>query len=253
MQPDTLAGDPATDGGTDRFAEFGVGDARERLQLLQRLRDGALPVILSAHDGACFTTTLWAVDETAGRLAFAADGDIPQLQRLVEADDAVAVAYLDGVQLQFDLHDLLLVHGGSGSALQAGWPQMMWRFQRRQAYRVRPPGRQAPVATLRHPSMPEMTLRLRVLDVSIGGCALLLPHDLPNLQPGTAFGEVTVELDPDTRLRARLLLHHVTSIMPGERGVRLGCSWTPLDGAALRALQRWIDQTQKRRRLLALD
>ena len=27
--------------------------------------------------------------------------------------------------------------------------------------------------------MPDMQLELRVLDVSIGGCALWLPHDLP--------------------------------------------------------------------------
>jgi hypothetical protein len=35
-------------------------------------------------------------------------------------------------------------------------------------------------------------------------------------------------------------------------GVRLGCEWQRLGGAAERTLQRWIDQAQKRRRMLSL-
>jgi hypothetical protein len=35
--------------------------------------------------------------------------------------------------------------------------------------------------------------------------------------------------------------------------VRIGCELQRLDGDAQRTLQRYIDQTQKRRRLLALD
>jgi hypothetical protein len=33
----------------------------------------------------------------------------------------------------------------------------------------------------------------------------------------------------------------------------LGCSWRPLNPSAMRGLQLWIDQTQKRRRMLAAD
>ena len=50
-----------------------------------------------------------------------------------------------------------------------------------------------------------------------------------------------------------LMLHHVTSIQPGQRGVRIGCEWASLSSSAERVLQRYIDQTQKRRRQLALD
>jgi hypothetical protein len=42
----------------------------------------------------------------------------------------------------------------------------------------------------------------------------------------------------------------VTSILPNERGVRMGCEWAPLGGHAERALQRYIDHTQKQRRLM---
>jgi hypothetical protein len=45
-------------------------------------------------------------------------------------------------------------------------------------------------------------------------------------------------------------VHHISSIQPNARGVRLGCELLKLDGHAERSLQRYIDQTQKRRRLL---
>jgi hypothetical protein len=45
----------------------------------------------------------------------------------------------------------------------------------------------------------------------------------------------------------------VTSLDGDAAGTRVGCSLHDLDGDAQRALQRYIDQTQKRRRLLSLD
>ncbi|MFY9512626.1 MAG: flagellar brake protein [Rubrivivax sp.] len=248
-QPAALGGD----GEPDRWSEFRVTHPREMLALLRQLRDASVPVHLSGPGGAGLTTALWALDDARGRLSFSADEMHPQLQALVDGDEAVAVAYLDSVKLQFDLHGLLVVRSAGSCALQAEWPQELYRFQRRSAFRVRPSERLAPKARLRHPAIPEMALALRVLDVSIGGCALLLPPDVPPLDAGVRLGDVRIELDADTRFEVMLTLHHVTSLQPQERGVRLGCEWGPLSGSAERALQRWIDQMQKRRRLLSLD
>jgi flagellar brake protein len=252
MSQDTQPAQLSGDGSIDRWADFRVGQPGEVLALLRQVRDGSVPVNLNAPEGGALSTSLWALDAAQQRLNFNADESNPQLQRLVEADEAVAVAYLDSVKLQFDLHGLLLVRSATTCALQAEMPREVYRFQRRQAYRVRPADRYAPMARLRHPSIPEMTLALRVLDVSIGGCALFVPHDVPPLQPGNRLAEVQIELDADTRFAASLTLAHVSSILPNDRGVRVGCEWTPLAGTAERALQRYIDQTQKRRRLLSL-
>jgi flagellar brake protein len=238
-------------GGADPYAEFRVGHPQERLALLRQLRDGQLPVILNGPDGGAYTTTLWSLDEHAGRVHFDAAGEPPALQRLLEADEAVAVAYMDSVKLQFELHDLVLLRGASSCSLQCTLPQQVWRFQRRQAYRVRTPAAAAPVARLRHPAIPDMQLALRVLDLSIGGCALWCPRDLPPLEPGTRLAEVQIELDVTTRFSLGLQLQHVTAIGISDTGQRLGCEWIKLPPPAERVLQRWIDQAQKRRRLLA--
>jgi c-di-GMP-binding flagellar brake protein YcgR len=82
---------------------------------------------------------------------------------------------------------------------------------------------------------------------------LLLPGDVPPLPAGLEIRNVRVKLDADTRFIAHLQLHHVTAIQNQSRASRLGCEFMHVQPQAQRALQRYIDQTQKRRRLLSLD
>jgi len=253
MFQDTRPAEIGSDNGLDAWAEFRVTQPQERLRLLRALCDSQVPVNLNAPDGAAVTATLWAVDSAQDRINFSAEPGLPQLARLVDADEAVAVAYLESIKLQFDLHGFMLVRGATSNALQCGLPREIYRFQRRNTYRVRPRSGPDPLARLRHPSLPEMSLALRVLDVSIGGCALWLPHDVPPLQAGTRIGEVHIELDIETRFAAAMTLQHVSSQGQGNGGTRLGCEWHRLPATAERMLQRWIDRTQQRRRLLALE
>lgn len=239
--------------GSDPHAEFRVVNIGERLALLKQLRDGGVPVILSTPDGCNLPASIWSVDETRGRLNFSIDAQHPLLDELLQSDEIAAVAYLDSVKLQFDPGHLVLVRSFNACALQGAVPREIYRFQRRDAYRVRTLERQPPTANFRHPSIPDMPLALRVLDLSIGGCALWLPKDVPTLQAGTRLSEVSVALDDLTRFAAALTLQHVTALQAGDHGVRLGCAWQPLSGVAERTLQSWIDQAQKRRRLLSMD
>lgn len=237
----------------DPNAAYRVTDAREILALMRELNTTSTPIQISSPDGAQLSTVLWLVDGDAGRIALRAEADDPRLPALIAGNEATAVAYLDAVKLQFELEDLVLVHGNRASALQARLPGLVYRLQRRQAYRVRTLDRAAPKAALRHPSIPDMHLALRVLDLSIGGCALLMPEDVPPLEVGSQLHGALLELDPFTRLPVTLQLQHVTSIGPTAQGTRLGCELHDMSPDSERTLQRYIDQTQKRRRLLALD
>jgi len=237
-------------GGLDPYAAFRVNSAREVLALMRELNDTSTPIQISSPDGTGLATIMWSVDSATSRISLRADDDDLRLQALIAGDEATAVAYLDAVKLQFELEDLVLVRSPNGCALQARLPTTVYRLQRRQAYRVRTPERGAPKALLRHPAMPDMPLSLRVLDLSIGGCALLLPEDVPPLEPGSTLHGVRLELDPVTRLPATLQLQHVSSIHAQSQGLRLGCELLDMSPEAERTLQRYIDQTQKRRCLL---
>lgn len=244
MQLDALA---AAHGG---LADFRIDSPAEILSVLKSLVDGNVLVNLNGSDGAAYTTTLWSVDADRGILSFSADQHSNQVQQLVEAEEAVAVAYLDSIKLQFDVSGLLLVHGGKTCAMSCAMPRMIYRFQRRAGFRVRPLLRNTPVARVRHPMIPDMSLALRVLDISIGGCALFLPDDVPPLQPGVVLNGVQIELGLDTRLTTSLRLQHVTSLNQDAKGVRLGCEIVDPTADTLRSLQRYINQTQRRARAL---
>lgn len=221
--------------------------------LLRSVMDRNIPVIISGSDGSAHTAQIWAVDGNREKIAFSADLLSPSLHRLIEADEAVAVCYLEQVKLQFDVFDRVLVHGHQSCVMQAMMPRELFRFQRRNAYRVRTLERTAPTASFRHPAIPDVQLELRVLDLSIGGCALFMPNDLPPLEPGSLINGIRVELDADTEIKASLLIHHITSVQPQAQGVRLGCELINMDAEAQHLLAHYIDQTQKRRRMMSLD
>jgi len=246
MPLDSLAAQP---GGLD---DFRITSPREIAAMLKQLCDGNVRLNLNSPDGSVLGVMLWTVDTVRNRLSFSADENEPNLPALQEHDEAVVVGYLDSVKVQFDLSQLVLVRGGRDSVLSASLPRQLFRFQRRSGYRVRPLLNNAPLARLRHSDIAEMQLALRVLDLSIGGCALFLPDDVPSMQPGVQINQVRIELDADTHLLVNLKLQHVTSINPDSRGVRLGCEFVNASGDALRTLQRFIDHTQKRRKLMAL-
>jgi c-di-GMP-binding flagellar brake protein YcgR len=221
--------------------------------MLRELGDGNVAVNLNASDGSVYTTTIWTLDPERGTMSFAADVTDTRMQALLECEEVVVVGYLHNVKLQFDVTNLVLVRGNRASVLSCCLPRELFRFQRRNAFRVRPLMRSAPMARLLHAEVAGLELALRVIDVSIGGCALFLPDDTPAMQPGVMLERVEIDLDADTRFLVNLRLQHVTAINAEARGVRLGCAFVRAGGDALRSLQRFIDQTQKRGKLLALD
>jgi c-di-GMP-binding flagellar brake protein YcgR len=246
LSPDTLAA-----AAPDRFDDFRLSSPPEVHALLKRLLDANVALHLNTPQGAVYTTMLWAIDPERGMLAFSADSTNPHLQRVLEAEEITVVGYLESIKVQFELSGMVLLHGTTSSALNAHLPREVFRFQRRSGFRVRPLGRSALTAYLSHPMIPDMRLALRVLDMSIGGCALFLPDDVPTVTPGVRVNAVQIELDASTRIRSAIVIHHVTGINPESHGVRLGCELVGMTGEATRALQLFIDLTEKRRRMLS--
>jgi c-di-GMP-binding flagellar brake protein YcgR len=232
--------------------EFRVHAPPEVHAMLKELINGNVLVTLNTPEGVSYTTTVWTIDPARGVLTLAADAGNQRVQDLVDAEEVVVVGYLDSVKLQFDLQGLTLVHGARACVLTAPLPRELFRFQRRSCFRVKPLGQAASSARVRHPSMPDMHLLVRVVDVSLGGVALFVPDNMPAVQPGLLLNAVQLDLDSDTRIMVNLRVHHVTVLNQQSRGSRLGCEMVNLSADSTRALQRYIEGTQKRRRLLAM-
>jgi flagellar brake protein len=226
--------------------DFRVTSPVEIQAFMQQLVDSRTLVTLSGPGGASYTTLMWSTDPARQVVCFSAEDGDARLQCLLECDEIVAVAYLDSIKIQFDLDGVIEVRGGGHQALNAQLPKVLYRFQRRSAFRVQPFSTKAPTARFGHPSMPDMQLSLRVLDVSLSGIALFLPDNTPMIAAGVKIGLCHLDLDEDTHLDVGLVIHHVTAIHPESHGVRLGCELVDLDWSD-RTLQYYINQTQKRR------
>lgn len=239
---------PTSRAAQESLDDYRIASSVEIQALLAQVQAQRALVTLSSPDGASYTTLLCGIDPRLGLISFSGDGGDDAMQSLLESDEIVAVVYLDRIKVQFDIEGLVHVRGQS-EALNARMPQVVFRFQRRSAFRVQPLSSHGPVAEFRHPAMPDMRLSLRVLDVSLSGVALFLPEDVPPIAAGVRIGQCLVRLDADTELDVGLVIHHVTANHPDTRGARLGCELTQLQGSD-RSLQHYIHQTQKRRSAL---
>lgn len=228
--------------------EYRISSPVEIQAILKQLCDTGTFVTLSAPGGVSYTTLMWTADPQRGHVSFSADPADPQVPALLESGEAVAAGYLDSIKVQFDLSGLVMVRGNGDAALNAQFPKEIFRFQRRSCFRVKPLHIATPVARLRHPAVANLDLELRVLDISLTGLALFLPQDAPAINAGIDIARCMIDLDADTQLEVGLHVHHITALNPSSKGLRLGCEMKGLDGASVRALQRYIDYTQKRRR-----
>lgn len=244
----------ATEGKDEgNWAEFKLENAAEIAAQLKVLRDRSAPVSVSA-DGAALVTSVWTVDETQNLVAFAVDDGQRGLKEIMAAGKAQAVAYVESVKLQFVCEDMKLSVGNQGSALQVAFPQSLFRFQRRDAYRLRVPERNPPVARFNLPGKP-VAIKAKLLDLSIGGCSILLPSDAPAVAEGATLHNVQIDLSPDLRIFTGLVVRRA-SPMKDEKGevlgTRLGVGWTKTDGQMDRTLQLYIDQVQRRQRMMMM-
>jgi c-di-GMP-binding flagellar brake protein YcgR len=168
---------------------------------------------------------------------------------VLECGQVIAVGVIDSVKIQFDVHGLVLVQSANSSALRCAMPREIFRFQRRDSFRVRPPLRSAPAARLSHPGLPGL---LRILDVSMGGCALFLPGDSSPVGAGTILRDVQLDLEVNVRLQTDLRIQHVSAVGVESAGMKLGCQFMNAGSGALRNLQNYIQQAQKRARLATI-
>jgi hypothetical protein len=231
-----------------------------RAHLVELIGQG-VAVTLVTPTGLTLSARLIHEDTTARQVRFEPLGDALALHRLGEADEAVAVAYLSSIKLQFDLGGMRVRDG----ELVACYPRELFRFQRRNAFRVRtepPPqlaaryGRLQPILSggpellLGDPSVPTARRRLRVLDISHGGLSVLLPVPDPTLTLGSRIPAACLELTPSLPIHIALRVVRCDPVAGPEGPQRLGCEMESLSGVAARTLQRYIDEVQVRAKAL---
>lgn len=225
--------------------DFRMDAPGEIMNWLRELLQSQARIQLSTPDGEAIHTVLRALDTPHGMLTMEAPQVGDTLAPVLASDELVATAFLDKIKLQFDVSGLVAIRGDGAEVLRSPVPLRLYRFQRRQAYRVASAGQLYPALKLANPELP----RMRVMNVSAGGVALQWPA---NVVPVPQAGEEisgTLELEREVSFSILLRIQHMSDSDQGAPH-HAGCAFVSLAPTAARALQIFIDQAQKRERLM---
>lgn len=186
------------------------------------------------------------VEREAVVLDCAGDGDVQRSVAL--AGDIVVVAFLDGTKIQFTLTGAEPVDCQGRAAFRLRLPRRVLRIQRRSAPRRHPSGGRPAICRVPVPGSADQYEPAQVLDISLGGLAVLATPRLSDLARDQVVGPCRLDLPElgqiDVSLRVRYL-----EAWPSEiGGRRCGCEFVDLGDGARRSLQRYLERLAARSR-----
>ena len=230
----------------DRFALHGKDGIAA---LLDELRQRGSLVTLYYDNAAGFTVGN-VVDVDAERetvsLDCAGDGDVQRSIAL--ARDIVVVAFLDSTKIQFTLAGAQPVDHQGRAAFRLRLPRRVLRIQRRGAPRRNPSGGRPPVCRVPVPGTVDQYEPVRVLDISLGGLAVLATPRLFHLARDQVVGPCHLDLPELGQIGVSLRVRYMEAWPSEVGGRRCGCEFVELGDGARRSLQRYLERLEATRR-----
>jgi c-di-GMP-binding flagellar brake protein YcgR len=239
-RPDTVHPDPLS----ALPADFRIGGHLAVRAILRELAGRHVLVTLYA-DGrrdAFAITRLTHVGNA--EIEFDLTGQEPFVRTVATARDVAGVAFPGQVKTQFRLEAFTVTEVPEGTVLRAHLPLELYRIQRRDAFRVRPPVSDAACCVRRLP--PDSEVRYPLLDLSAGGASVLLPADEPVPAIGTIWPHCRLEAAGNRVIPCDLAVRHVDEHPSGSGSHQLGVAFHAMPGEVLRRIQVYVIDIEKR-------
>lgn len=235
----------------ERFALYGRQDI---VGVLRELRDRQVLVTLYCDQAAGFAVSnILDVNAAFEEVILDCAADPSAQGAIYQAREIVLVAFLDNAKIQFNVAGAEPVTHQSRAAFRVRLPQQLLRMQRRAAPRQPSPAARPATCLVPVPGEAARYESVRVLDLSIGGLALLAHPVQFELPIDRVLTPCYLDLPDIGQITVGLRVRYVDG--PAEPGSarRCGCEFVDLAGPALRTLQRYMNrleaaQTPTRRR-----
>jgi c-di-GMP-binding flagellar brake protein YcgR len=208
---------------------------RARAVLTCFIEGGAIPV------GARIGTTPPAADA----LILVPVSDIEH-RILAAASKVTAVVSMQGVRIQFDSTVAGSVETLLGEGVRMSMPAGILRLQRRAHNRTRPPRVRPLECTVRGETNQPSQQRLVVLDIGIGGVALLGRTE-DRYAAGERLLNCSFNLGKEGGFTTDLLVRHVGRA-EGSGGWHYGCSFAGITARALERVCSYVERIEAQRR-----
>lgn len=239
----------------ETFARFAVRDPREIVQLMHALIEKRPLLNAQAAAGPSFLTVVLAVTppsgSAGGSVLIDAPSDEAVVTRAVATTGLACTTRLDNVRVQFSLGALTRVANEGRAALQAPLPDSVLRLQRREFFRLQTPHSGAPVCaiTVDGPGG-KKTVSVRILDISGGGLAILVPPKELDFAPSREFADCLLMLADGPPLPVRLIVRNLFEVERpnGIKVLRAGCEFVGQTTAGSARIQRYIFKIERDRK-----
>lgn len=124
-------------------------------------------------------------------------------------------------------------------------PETIARVQRRGSVRYQVPALNPPVVRLRLPSDNNRELHLRLMDISLGGAALVLEDRSLALEPGTILRHCRLDLPGCGVVETDLSVQYVDQMDRKSGWRRMGCRFADVPVFALTHIRRYVSVLER--------
>ena len=224
----------------------------EIVGMLRGLREsGAMITAFYDDSGSGAVVLLLEVDDAAGELVFDVPSDAKVTERLLGARDIVFVAFHQQVKLQFRATAATRSTFDNQAAFRVALPDEMLRLQRRDAFRVRTPITRPPQCLVPHSPDSKQFESLRVLDISVGGAAIMSYPEKFELPVMEEIDNCFLDLPGIGSVNVRLRVRHIDAVPRDAAARRCGCEFVDLAPQARMMLQRYVNKLEAEARKVA--
>ncbi|QID17317.1 flagellar brake protein [Nitrogeniibacter mangrovi] len=235
---------------SDDFAQYLLRDSVEIEQVLRNLiRRRAMVTAYINGSRDFMLTTVLEVDH--GRLLLDMPADTSQQRRAENAEALICITQLDSVKIQFPLAGVDRIEHDGRPALVADIPDRLLRLQRREYFRLTAPVSHSLVCQIPVPgeSGPPSTYEARVLDISGGGVAIVVPPEGIEFKPDTEFTSCQIQLPETGTITAKLRIRSVFRVTNrnGISMLRAGCEFVDLSDKVASLIHKYILKVERER------
>ncbi len=235
-----------------------------RVEIISMLRQlgeqGVLTTVYYDRHAGFAVTALLAVNPDFEEVIFDVPADQLATRRLLAAEELVFVTFIDQIKVQFRARKAEATLHENKPAFRVRLPPEVLRLQRRDFFRVKTPiGKPALClvpytdanAAEGEDSSPKTYEKLTLLDISIGGMALMSYPDKFALPLGKIIEGCYLDLPGIGQVTVSLKVKHVDQVPRDERARRVGCEFVQLAPQARMMLQRYVNKLDAEQRKTA--
>ena len=231
---------------SDEENEYLITNPKEIVSILQTIAQRKSRVALYYNEGVSMVLTMiLAVDENGVWVDAASN---PLDNRLIERSKRIIyVSTHNQAKVQFVAGDVVLGTYEDAPAFSLGLPRKLLRLQRRDYYRLVTAETGALNCVIHPVANQSIQQEVTVMDISIGGVALVCEQTGVELHPGMVYEHCQIELPGIGTVEAAIEVKNAFEITDrnGKVKRRAGCVFVKPDGKTTMLLQRYVAQMQQ--------